>query len=213
LIAAVQAHVFKYAETLAVADLNCTILDVAGFALVNCFRANYGEMAGQTVALLNVGAAATTLVILENSEAVFCRDIPVGGLNYTADLQKTLNMSPEEAEAVKLGASNRQTVPAEATSAIQATHEVVCEEIKASVDFFLNSARSQSISRCFVTGGGAKTFGLMDRLSKILPCEKLDPFFNVKANPKDFSREYLAQISDFAAVAVGLGLREVGDND
>jgi type IV pilus assembly protein PilM len=211
LIAAVQSHVFKYAEALNMAGLSLNVLDVSGFALVNCFKKNYGDMQGQTVALLNVGAAATTMIVLENTEAVFCRDIPVGGLNYTYDIQKGLNISQEEAEAIKLSTSKNQTVPAEAMAIIQSTHEVVADEIKASFDFFLNTAQSQGVTRCFVTGGGSKTVGVIDRLAKIVPCEKLDPFFNIKTNPKVFSAEYISQIREFSAVAVGLGLRAAGD--
>jgi type IV pilus assembly protein PilM len=211
LVAAVQAHVFKYAEALMASGLDCSILDVSGFSLANCFKTNYGDMAGQTVALLNIGAAATTMVAIENSEAVFCRDIPVGGMNYTTDLQKGLDVSPEEAESIKLSVSKGQSAPAEASTIIQSTHDMVAEELKASFDFFMNSARSQTINRCFVTGGGAKMSGLIERISKIVPSEKLDPFFNIKTNTKSFSQDYLNQIRDFAAVSIGLGLREVGD--
>jgi hypothetical protein len=38
-----------------------------------------------------------------------------------------------------------------------------------------------------------------------------DPFKMVKANDKVMSPGYLGEIRDFAAVAVGLGLRAVGD--
>lgn len=211
LVAAVQGHVFKYVELMTMAGLNCSVLDVAGFALANAFKANYGDMEGQCVALLNIGAAATTMVVVDNGEVVYCRDIPVGGLNYTSDLQKTLNISSEEAESIKLSLGKGEGAPAEAQAIVQTTHDIVSDEIKASFDFFLNSANSHSITRTFVTGGGAKTIGLLDRLTKISPCEKLDPFFNLNVNSKTFSKEYLSQMSDFAAVAVGLGLREMGD--
>lgn len=211
LVAAVQSHVFKYSETMSSAGLKLEVLDVSGFALANCFKKNYGDMAGQVVALLNIGAGATTMVVLENSEVVFCRDIPVGGMNYTLDLQKGLNVTQEEAEAIKLGASTGQAVPSEAEKILQSSHELVREEIKASFDFFLNTAKSQNISRCFVTGGGAKVSAFITQISKFVPCEKFDPFLGLKVNSKDFSPEYLNQIRDFAAVAVGLGLREIGD--
>jgi type IV pilus assembly protein PilM len=211
LIAAVQGHVFKYVEVLTMAGLNCSVVDVAGFALANAFKANYGDMAGQCVSILNIGAAATTMVVLDNSEVVFCRDIPVGGLNYTADLQKALNVTQDEAEAIKISIGKDATVPVEAQASIDSTHDIVCDEIKASFDFFLNSANAHNISRCFVTGGGSRTIGLMDRISKIIPCEKFDPFFNLGVSQKAFSREYLQQISDFAPVAIGLGLRQLGD--
>lgn len=211
LIAAVQAHVFKYAEAMQIAGLNCDVIDVNGFAIANCFKKNYGDMPGQTVAILNVGSSATNMVILEDSEVTFSRDIAVGGLTYTHDLQKGLNVSLEEAEAIKLSVSSRQAAPEEANALIEATHEAVIEEIKMSIDFFLNSARSQTINRCFVTGGGAKTIGFMDRLAKTMPCEKLDPFFNIKYSNKVFSRDYLDQIRDFSAVVLGLALRAPGD--
>jgi type IV pilus assembly protein PilM len=211
LVAAVQSHVFKYVEAISAGGLSLSILDVSGFALANCFKRSYGEMKGQTVALLNIGAGATAMTILENSEVVFCRDIPVGGFNYTLDLQKGLNMSLEEAEAIKLGASTGQAVPSEAAGIIQSSHDIVCEEIKASFDFFLNTAKSQTITRCFVTGGGSRVSGLLARLSQLAPCEKLDPFFGIKVSEKSFSKDQIDQIRDLAAVAVGLGLREIGD--
>lgn len=211
LIAAVQAHVFKYAESLQIAGLECNVIDVNGFALANCFTRNYGDMSGQTVAILNVGSSATNMVIIENSEVTFSRDIAVGGLTYTHDLQKGLNVSVEEAEAIKLSLSSRQAAPQEALALVEATHEAIVEEIKMSFDFFLNSARSQNINRCFVTGGGSKTLGFLDRLAKTVPCEKFDPFFNIKYSGKVFSRDYLEQIRDFSAVVLGLALRAPGD--
>ncbi len=211
LIAAVQGHVFKYAEALQIAGLNCDVVDVNGFALANCFKKNYGEMEGQTIALLNIGAAATNMVILENSEIVFSRDIAVGGMTYSHDLQKGLNVSLEEAEAIKLSVSNGQAAPQEAAGLLEATHEAVVEEIKGSFDFFLNTTKSQTINRCFVTGGGSKTKGLVERLAKVAPCERLDPFFNIKHNPKAFSNDYIEQIRDFSAVVLGLALRTPGD--
>ena len=211
LVAAIQGHVFKYAEAISLAGLNCAVLDVSGFALANCFKTNYGDLTGQSIALLNIGATSTSMVVLDNKEVVFARDIPVGGSNYTADLQKGLNVSQEEAEAIKLSIGKDKTAPAEAQDILSATTEVVSDEIKASFDFYLNSASSHSITRCFVTGGASRTVGLLERLSKIVPCEKMDPFFGVKINPKAFSPSYIEQIRDLAAVAVGLGMRYVED--
>lgn len=211
LIAAVQAHVYKYAETLQVAGLNCELIDVNGFALANCFKMNYGDMPGETVVLLNIGASATNMVVLENTNLVFARDIPVGGMTYTLDLQKSLNVSFEEAESIKLGYSNGQETPEEATSVIQSTHVVIMDEIKASYDFFLNTGSSPKISRTFVTGGGSKMKGLLDEIAKLSPMDKLNPFHSVSYNQKVFSSSYIEQIRDFSSVAIGLGLRKPGD--
>lgn len=210
LVAAVTNHVFKYAEVAQLAGVSCDIVDVNGFALANCFRANYGVMQGQTVALLNIGATATNMVIVENGEVVFSRDIPVGGLTYTQDLQKALNVNLEEAEAIKLSLASGQA-PEEAEAVIKSTHEVVMEEVRGSFDFFHNTSQTQGISRCFVSGGGSKIPGVVELISNLAPTEKMDPFFNIKVNDRKFSQDYLSQIRDFASIAVGLGIRMPGD--
>jgi type IV pilus assembly protein PilM len=210
LVAAVTNHVVKYAEAIEMSRLSCEVVDVNGFALANCFRSNYGDLPGQTIALLNIGATATNLSVLESGEVVFCRDIPVGGLTYTQDLQKVLSVSLEEAEAIKISVAEGQA-PAEAESAIKGTHDIILEEIRSSFDFFQNTTRTQGISKCFITGGGSKTPGITEALKQLCPVDRLDPFFNVKVNPKKFSPDYINQIRDLAAIAVGLGLRQVGE--
>ncbi len=211
LVAAIQGHVFKYAEAISLAGLNCAVLDVAGFALANCFKANYGDLEGQSIALLNLGATSTTMVVVDNKEVVFSRDIPVGGVNYTTDLQKGLNISQEEAEAIKLSIGKDKATPADAQDILNATSDVLADEIKASFDFYLNSANAHNVTRCFVTGGASRTVGLTDRLNKIVSCELLDPFLTIKTNPKSFAPSYIDQIRDLAAIAIGLGLRTVED--
>lgn len=211
LVAGIQSHVFKYAEAISVAGFECAILDVAGFALANCFKANYGDMDGQTIALLNIGATATTLVVMARGEVIFCRDIPVGGFNITLDLQKSLSVSLEEAESIKISAGSGQQVPAEALGVLKNSLEIIVDEIRSSLEFFINSTQSQTVTRCFVTGGGVRTVGILEAISKIVPCEKMDPFYSIRANSKTFPRNELNKIRDIAATAIGLGLRQPGD--
>lgn len=210
LVAAVQAHVMKYAEVTQLSQVHCDVVDVNGFALANCFRHNYGDMAGQSVAILNFGASATNMVVFESGVAVFSRDIPIGGLTYTQDLQKGLNVSLEEAESIKLSLSSEQSVQ-EAQSIVRSTHEAVLDEVKSSFEFYYNSTKSGHVQRIFVSGGASRTPGLIDLVSQIHTVERLNPFFNLTLNKDVFSQSYLDQIQDFAAVAIGLGLRQVGD--
>lgn len=210
LVAAVQSHVMKYAEVTRLTQLHCDVVDVNGFALANCFRHNYGDMAGQSVALLNFGASATNMVVFESGVAVFSRDIPIGGLTYTQDLQKGLNVSLEEAESIKLSLSSEQSVQ-EAQGIVRSTHEAVLDEVKSSFEFYYNSTKSGQVQKIFISGGACRTPGLKELINEIHPTEKLNPFFNLNLNNSVFSQSYLEQIQDFAAVAIGLGLRQVGD--
>lgn len=214
LIAARQENVFRYAEIVETSGLICSILDVGGFALANCFERNYGILEGQVVGLLNIGASVINFVVFESGEVVFCRDIPVGGATYNSEIQKAMSISVEEAEALKIAYSSGQPGPEEVGKIVQSTHEIVCDEIQGSLDFFRNTSSTGSIGQCFVTGGGSRTGGLIAELSRHIgvQVEIFDPFINISYNDRVFSPDYIAQIRDFSAVAMGLGIRELGDS-
>lgn len=212
LVAARHDAVFRFAEAVSSSGLSCDVLDVNGFALANCFEKNYGIIEGQCLGLLNIGSSMTNFAVVESGEVVFCRDLPIGGANYTAEIQKGMSISMQEAESMKISSSLGQPVPEEVTALINQSHEAISEEIGNSIDFYLNASHGSPISQCFVTGGGAKISGLLGHMSRSLtiPCEIFDPFLNVQVNEKKISAQYLSEVRDFASVALGLGLREPG---
>jgi len=213
LIAAQNELVNQYTQVIAGAGLNCSILDVSGFALANSFELNYGRMIGESIGIFNFGAAITNFVAIQNGEIIFCRDIPVGGASYTNEIHKAMSISVTEAEALKLSAGSRREVPDEVHSIISATNEAVMEEVRSSLDFLSATSNGISLNRCFYTGGSSATSGLIETIAKAtdITMEAFNPFVTVKANPRKFSAEYLEQIRSFAGVATGLALRGVGD--
>ena len=154
LIAATQNAVFKVAEIVERSGLSCSTLDVDGFALANCFEKNYGEEAG-TIGLFNVGSSVTNFVVLKQGEIVFCRDIPVGGGTYTSALHRSMGMSMDEAESMKVSASMGEPTPDEVASVIESTHEIVIEEFKSSLEFFINTGNVQKLTGSYLSGGGS----------------------------------------------------------
>lgn len=213
LVAARQDVAFLYQDIVASAGLNVSIIDVSGFALANCFLNNWGSQKGQTVALMNIGAAITNFVVIENGEVIFCRDIPVGGLTYTAEIQKGMGISLEEAEAMKISACTGQAAPEEVVKILQATHEILGEEVQSSLDFFINTTPGLPVQQCLVTGGASRTTGLINFLSQHtkMGFQIFDPFRNVKINDRNLDNGFISEIRDFAAVALGLGMRAAGD--
>lgn len=211
LAAAMKDSIFKIAEIVEMSGLNCNIIDIEGFALANCFEKNYGRNSG-VVGLFNVGSSVTNLVILEQGEIVFCREIPVGGGTYTSALQQSMDITMEEAEAIKLSASMGQPTPEEAVSIIESTHNVVLEEFKSSLEFFMNTSNSLAMSQSYMSGGGSRTLGFEKHMQDMYGTMRMDPFVNVKCDGKRISVDRVNQIRDIAVVAVGLGLREPGDS-
>jgi type IV pilus assembly protein PilM len=214
LIAAQNELVFQYTSVVEASGLSCSVLDVSGFALANCFEANYGVFPHDVIGILNFGSSITNFVVVHNGDVVFCRDIPVGGQSYTNEIHKSLGVSLLEAEALKLSAVSRREVPAEIHNIIASTNELVTEEVRNSLDFLSATTNGLALNRCFFTGGSSTMTGLTETLSKStgIPFEVLNPFSKIKAHPKKFSSDYLRQISHFAAIATGLGIRKVGDS-
>lgn len=209
LVAAKQDFVFRSVESIESAGLTCSVLDVSAFALANCFEANYGQLDG-TVALLNIGAAVTNLVVLDKGEIIFCRDIPVGGSAYTAEIAKAMGVSQTEADSLKISASLGQEVPAEVNNIITAASEQVIEEIRNSFEFYTATAAGSAIQRLYVSGGSIFIPGLIEQLSKSVsaPYEVFDPFLKMTYDQKAFTADYISQIKAISPIAIGLAMRK-----
>lgn len=212
LVAAKQEFVFRFIEAVESAGLKCAILDVSGFALANCFEINYGTNPAP-VALLNFGAGVTNFVVVQSGEVIFSRDISSGGSVFTADIQKAMGVSMQEAEALKISASVGQEVPDEVNSIIAATNEQVVDEVRSGFDFFAATSNGVPLSKVYVSGGSVFVPGLVEQVSKgvELPFEFMDPFLRVAYDSKIFTLDYIEQIKAICPVAIGLGLRKLSD--
>jgi type IV pilus assembly protein PilM len=192
LVAAQKEIVASCGSALGAAGFKVGVLEPSGFSLANIFEYNYGKIAGKTIAIVDVGATITNLVVVHNGEVVFCRDMSVGGFNHTNDIQKEMGLSYQEAESMKLSLSSGQPVPDEVHSVVSASNEAVVEEIRNSFEFFAGSSGGLALEHGFFTGGGALTPGLMALLSQSssVPFEPFNPFVRVTPGNKNFSPAY-----------------------
>jgi len=103
LVAAKKEKIADYTGVIAQAGRSAVVVDVDAFALQNAYEVNYGIEPGAVVVLLNAGASATNINILNGDQSVFTRDISIGGNAYTEALQKELNLPFELADQLKRG--------------------------------------------------------------------------------------------------------------
>lgn len=205
-VAALRESISKNLELATVCGLGLKTIDVTSFALFNAFDANYDYTEADRIVLFNIGAQLTNFIVIENKEIVFSRDIPVGGQSYTQEIESTLGIGYEEAEALKISASNGEEVPEEVISTISRAHDFFCEEINSTIEFFLNSTESSGFTSSYVTGGGLKVFGLYEKMVKNYKVKRLDPFLKLELNAKNINANSVHNLSDFSAVAVGLAI-------
>lgn len=216
LVAAKKDMVNDYAAAVAEAGLIPANVDVDTFAIQNCFEANYEVSSGETVVLLNIGASIININILTNGVPAFTRDITAGGNNFTEEIQKQLNVSYEEAEALKSGGADADSdalVPQEVESILEATAAQIAGEVQRSIDFYTSTAVDDHIGRILISGGSAKVPALFKAIEQRagLSVEILNPFRCIEIDNRRFDPAYIMELAPVAAVAVGLGLRKLND--
>ena len=211
LVAVKKEKIGDYGGVIALAGRTPVVVDVDAFALQNAYEVNYGFQTGEVVVLLNVGASAINVNILQGDQSIFTRDIPIGGNAYTEAVQRDLDLGFDAAEQLKKGVPVDGATFEEAQSVILGVTESVLLEIQKTFDFFAAGSSGQ-FDRIVLSGGASRIDGFREMLLErfATPVEEFDPFcavtWDVKASDAD-----PADAGASAAVAVGLALRRAGD--
>jgi type IV pilus assembly protein PilM len=201
-------------QAIQLAGMQPAIIDVDAFALQNCYEVNYQPTPGQVVALLNIGAATMNINILNGNKSVFTRDVSVGGNQYTALLQKELDLTFEQAEAVKRGlpAPDGKEVQ-DFKQMLETASDILALEISKTMDFYRATAEDGdgNVQKILISGGGSKLTGLSEYLAQRfeIPVEVLNPFRQIKVDARRFDPDYMREVVPEMAIAVGLALRGV----
>jgi len=213
LVAAKKEKIADYTGVITQAGRNAVVVDVDAFALQNAYEANYGTDTGAVVVLLNAGASATNINILQGDQSVFTRDISIGGNAYTEALQRELNIPFETADALKRGQPVDGATYEEARPVLRAVTENVLLEIQKTFDFFKATAASEKIDRIILSGGASRAEGFTEMLADRFgsPVEPFDPFRKIAFDGKKLKVDSAADFAPTVAVAVGLALRRAGD--
>src|SRR5215208_2587996 len=211
LVAAKKDMINDYTSVCAEAGLTATVVDVDAFAVQNAYEANYDPSSGETVVLINIGAAVSNINILSRGVTTFTRDITMGGNAFTEEIQKQLNISYDEAQALKVGGQGESdaVVPHEVERVIQGVADQMGGEIQRSLDFFASTASDSKVARVYLSGGTAR----IPALYKVIEAragvavEILNPFKNIEIDNRKFDPAVLLAAAPAAAVGVGLALR------
>ncbi len=215
LVAAKKDMINDYTSVCAEAGLNATVVDVDAFAVQNAFEANYDLGEGDTVVLINMGAAVSNINVLSHGVTTFTRDITMGGNAFTEEIQKQLNISYDEAEALKVGGHGESdaVVPQEVERVIQGVADQMGGEIQRSLDFYASTAADARIGKVYLSGGTARIPALFKVVEAraAVPVEILNPFKNVEVDNRKFDAGVILAAAPSAVVGVGLALRRAGD--
>ncbi|MBH22875.1 MAG: pilus assembly protein PilM [Myxococcales bacterium] len=214
LVAAKKDLINDYVTVVKEAQLSPIIVDVDAFCLQNMFEVNYGELPGQTIVLLDIGASTININVVSDGVTVFTRDISMGGNQFTEEIQKQLNITYEEAETYKKGGgSSDAVIPHEVEKVIQQVADSLAGEIQRSLDFYAATSADSNISRIYLSGGSGNipSLGRIIGRTSGVTVEPVNPFRNVTANQNQFTPQYLESVGMIGAVSVGLALRRTNE--
>lgn len=214
IVAAKKDIVNGYLDALQDAGLHVQIMDVDSFALETMYEANYDYENDAIDVLVNIGASITNINVVKNGMSIFTRDFTLGGNSITEALQARFNLSFEEAEEKKVSASaDSSPEGAGLREDILDCAESICSEIERSIDYFRSTFGGENIKHVFLSGGSAKINGLQTLLSQRMNIETeiINPFLKIGFNKKNIDAKTVESLRPVAAVAIGLGLRKVGD--
>jgi type IV pilus assembly protein PilM len=212
LVAAKKEKIGDYTSVIAQAGRTPVIVDVDAFALQNAYDVNYGLEADRVVVLMNAGASAVNINILQGDQSVFTRDISMGGNAYTEAVQKELDLPFAVAEQLKKGIPVDGATFEDAQPVLRAVTENVLLEIQKTFDFFKATASSDQMDRIMLSGGASRVDGFREMLQERFnaPVEDFDPFRAVTWDSRKLQGDQV-EMAATAAVAVGLALRKVSD--
>lgn len=206
LVAVKRSVLDSYMACVQDAGLKCKVADIDYFALAHVFEANYPANPSEAVAVVDIGAAAMKMSVLQSGVPIFTKDSALGGRTATQEIQKALGIPYADAEALKTGT---QGMPQEVSELLGVMAENTASEIKRALDFYNASSIGAPVSSVLLCGGGSKIANLSriveDKLG--LPTQMLNPFNGVSYDPAVFSPDYLASIGPVAAVPIGLAIR------
>jgi type IV pilus assembly protein PilM len=209
LVAAKKDEINDYAAILREAKLRPVVVDINAFTIQNIFDHQNGLPPEATIALLNVGAAVSSLNIVAKGVSAFTREITNAGNTITEEIRKALSCSYEQAEAYKHGGGATQIVPQEVTQIINQACQALAGEIQRSLDFYLATSGEQEISKIYISGGSAYLAPLAQAIERRarVPVELFDPMTKMEVDAKAVNEPVLRAMAAQMVVALGLSLR------
>ncbi len=177
IVGAKKDLIAKHLEIFKESGLDPETVDIDAFALFNNYLVRVGETAEGSVALLDIGATKTLLVLIKDRKILLVRSINVGGDHITEALQKELGIDFKAAEELK-----KEKASAIKKDGLTGEEEAICKaispilnrlnrEVDRSIRSISATLKGAAISKIYLSGGGVMLKDTVEFFAKELGCE------------------------------------------
>jgi type IV pilus assembly protein PilM len=187
------------------AGLRPRVVDLNAFALQRALAR--GDFADRTVALVDIGARVTNVIVTSHGVPRLVRMVPSGGQNATDAVARALGVSGPEAEGIKreIGLGFGTSGPPGAAEAVDGAVRPLVEAVRNTFVYYAGNHPGEGIEVAVLTGGGAHLPGLGQYLASAsrVPVVLGDPLSGIKA-AKGSGRDGVLGRESSLAMSVGL---------
>lgn len=185
------------------------IVQTGPMASYNAARFEQPEEMKESIVLLDMGAQATDLIVMEGNR-IWARPIPIGGNRFTEALVSAFKISFKKAEKLKRTAATSKY----ARQVFQAMRPVFADlvsEVQRSVGYYTSTHREARITRVIGMGNAFKLPGLQKFLQQNLQLEvdRFSGFKKLSTAGHEKSPAFAENIMSFPGV-YGLALQGLG---
>jgi type IV pilus assembly protein PilM len=214
LVVAYRDLIDRYALACKKAGLRLAGIDLEAFALLRALAPPpTAEPSSSAIVIVSVGHDRTTFAVSDGQACQFTRVLEWGGHSLDVAIAKALDLSPSEAEPIKLTLSLAEpSIPAGLTSeqadrvrdAVNLQVHAFARELISSLQFYQSQPGSLGIGEIVLTGGTAQLPGLAGELSRLLGVRTRvgDPLTHVNVGKKVDREQQLGSLT----AAIGLGI-------
>ncbi|MEL6223594.1 MAG: type IV pilus assembly protein PilM [Cyanobacteria bacterium J06626_14] len=211
----------SYLDTFQQAGLGVNIIEISSFSLIRTIREQLRQFTPQeAVAIVDTEFESTEISIVIDGVPQFSRTVPIGTFQVQAALSRAMNLPPSRntdllqgmtvpvAPMDSVGAPQMPGGTNPGTAAMLRILGELADELRRSIDFYLNQGEDLEVAQLLLAGPGA-SIGQLDeffaqRLS--LPASRVDP---VSALSLEIDDDGISDVQRSGlGVVIGLGLRE-----
>lgn len=190
--------------------LNPLIADVESYNFVRALGLFDQELAvgnGEIVAIVDLGAVITSLIVVQDDEVLYTREQLFGGRQLTEEIQRRYDMTESEAGRAKKHGGLPEGYYEDVLVPFQ---HAVLQHVTRSIQFYFSASDQAKVDRVVLAGGVASMEGLASMVEEALsiPTVVADPIRNMNV-AKTVDVEALKMEAPALMIACGLAMREI----
>lgn len=188
--------------------LTARVIDVEAFAMENAFHLIADQLSvprDSIIAMIDVGATMTTLIVLQDQRTIYSREQIFGGKQLTDEVMRQFGLSYDEATDAMRNDSLPESYEQEVLAPFK---EAMVQQVSRLLQFFFAGSEHSRVDQVVLAGGCAAIPGATELLEEQLgvPAVVANPLANMSLSNRVKART-LAQDAPGLMIACGLALR------